>query len=96
MAKVHITFHSAMGGGAPISGCRPHSAETIVSSGTSQATTISASVGDFISVTALSDVYSAIGTAPVAASGSGDLVPAGATKTFGPASAGFKVAIIDA
>lgn len=96
MATVHITFGSAMGGGAPVNGCRPRAAESIASSATSQATTEVAEVGDIITVTALGDIFVSIGAAPIAANGVGDLIPAGGPKSYGPASAGFKVAVVDA
>jgi uncharacterized protein YcgI (DUF1989 family) len=97
MANIHITFHGAMGGGAPVSACVPFSSETITSSGSNQVTTISADSGDYVSVTALSDVYVSMGASPNAATDATRyLIPAGATQTFGPASRGFKVAVTDA
>jgi hypothetical protein len=96
MANIHITFHGAMGGGAPVSACAPFSSETITSSGSNQVTAISADSGDYVSVAALSDVYVSIGASPNAVSDERYLIPAGATQTFGPASRGFKVAVVDA
>lgn len=96
MAKVRITFGSAMGGGAPVYGCRPRASEAITSSASNQVTTEAAEIGEVITITALSDVDVSIGLSPDATSDVVDTITAGGVKSYGPASAGFKVAVVDA
>lgn len=96
MATVHIRFGGVMGSGAPVYAPIPKRAETITSSGSSQASTKAADGGDYCTVTSSGGaVFVAIGQAPVAASGSGDMIPDGSSIDFGPLTDGDKVAIIN-
>lgn len=104
MATVHCVLGScAIGGRAGITRIpetAAEAAETITSSGASQATTAAAPAGDegvrFWSVTAVGgNVWIKFGAAPVAASGQDWLVLDGQTREFA-ARGGDKVAVIDA
>lgn len=72
-------------------------AEEIISSGTSQATTMTANQGDVCTIvnTASGLLWVAFGESPTAAVGTLHPVPGNSTRTFGPVGAGHKVAIID-
>lgn len=86
-----------MGAGAPVYSPKANAVETITTSGSSQATTIEAKGGDFATLTVTGGaVFVAIGDTPTAASGSGDLLPDGGSRDFGPLKDGEKIAVIDA
>lgn len=96
MATAYIRFGRVMGGGAPVYSPTPNATATITTSGTSQATTVSAQEGDFIRVTASGGaIRIAIGAAPVALAGSGDWLLDGDTMDLGPLKYGDKIAVID-
>lgn len=96
MATVHLTIGGVMASGVPSYASSPEFAQTIASSGTSQASSItSTGRSRFCSVTALGAVWVAIGPAPVAQSGTGYLLPSGTTKDFS-IDAGDKIAVMDA
>lgn len=96
MADIRIRFGAVMGGGAPVYASRPKASQKITSSGTSQASTYSADDGDFVTVFALTGAVAIdISANPTAIATSGDVVPSGATRDFGPLKAGDKIAIID-
>lgn len=96
MAKVQVTFRNGFNVGGSTVHCKPRVAETITSSGTSQATTITASVNEIAHITASGGaVFINYGAAPTAASGSGDLIPDGGSLQIGGLASGDKVAVID-
>lgn len=98
MATVHTALARIAGRnntGATLPDSQPRQAETLASAGASAAGAIVATAGDIWSITPLGNVWVAFGAAPVAASGSGWLVPAGQTLERG-AVAGEKCAIKDA
>lgn len=98
MAIAHITFRDAVDmGGSSIMSRTPSQAATITTSGTSQATSIAALGGEVGVITVSGGaVFVAVGAAPVAASGSGDLVPDGGAIFIGRLLPGDKVAVINA
>lgn len=98
MASIHIRFGDAMGAGAPVYAPLPSASEKVTSSATSAASAVSATGGDFATISAVDgSVFITIGQTPVAlASGSNmDVVLSGQTKDFGPLKPGDKVAVID-
>lgn len=97
MATAHIAFVRAMDGSAPVLGAIPHSKETITTSGTSQATTITAGNDCFVDI-ALSggNAWVKIGAAPTASAGNDWFIIDGAPFQRGFVPAGSKVAIINA
>lgn len=98
MATVHVTFRNAVQvGGSSILSREPRAVETLTSSGSSAATTITARQGEVASITASSnDVFIAVGAAPTAVASAGDLVPAGSRLDIGFMQDGDKIAVIDA
>lgn len=92
----HITFRDAASYGGSSIVTKPRVSETMTESGTSAASTITAVTGELCRITATADIYVNYGAAPTAASGSGDLVPAGGAIDIGPMSQGDKIAIITA
>lgn len=98
MATVHITFRNIVDLGASAVASRsPRAAQTITSSGTSQASTITALSGEIAAITAVGGpVFVAIGGTPVAASGAGDLIPDGGHLELGGLITGDKIAVINA
>lgn len=98
MATVHITFRApTQVGGTSILSRSPRVAETLTSSGTSGATTISAHQGEIADIVASGGaVYVAIGANPTAVVGEGDLVPNGGRIQIGFMNTTDKVATIDA
>lgn len=96
MATVQVNFGTAMGAGAPAFPPAVNAGQAITSSGTSQATTITARSGDYAHVTAVGGaIMVEISNNPTAASGVTWIVADGETKLFGPLKDGDKVAIID-
>jgi len=97
MATVHVTFRNAVQmGGSSILSREPRAAESLTSSGTSDATTITAQQGEVASITASGGaVYVAVGASPTAVSGAGDLVPDGGRLDIGAMLNGDKIAVID-
>ena len=97
MGTVHITYRSLVSlNGSALASRQPRTAATITSSGTSQATSITALQGEAAIITATTAVFVAVGASPTAASGAGDLVPAGGIVTLAGLRALDKVAVIDA
>ena len=97
MADIRIRFGSVMGSGAPVYGPHPKQSAKFTSSASSQATTVAAEAGDFVTIKAIGGpVAFDIGPAPVAIATSGDVVMSGEAMDFGPLQTGDKVAIIDA
>lgn len=96
MATAHITMRNAVSLGAASVYGPVRAAETIDSGATSEATTIASRINEVITVTAVEDVFVALGDDPTAASGAGDLITAGGTRDFSGYPAGTKVAVIDA
>lgn len=95
MANVHITFRDAVQvGGSSIPSREPRVAETNVSSGSSVATAITAKAGEIIQIATDGTIYVRVGSAPTAATDTGDMLPAGVYQ-FGLANDGDKVAFID-
>ena len=83
-----------MGGSSIYSEAR--TSETVTSSGTSAATAEAALAGEVVTVTAVDgSVYVAFGATPTASSASHDIVVSGTSKDF-RATAGHKVAVVDA
>lgn len=97
MATVHVTFFGAtVNGSASFYAPSPRVAQTITSSGTSQASTITALTGEVGAVTASGgDVWVNVGESPTAASGSGYLVPAGSRLELYPMVQGHAIAVRD-
>ena len=97
MADIRIRFGTVMGSGAPVYGSHPKAVAKITSSAASQATTVAAEAGDYVTIKAIGGpVAFDIGPAPVAIATSGDVVMAGEVMDIGPLQTGDKVAIIDA
>ena len=97
MADIRIRFGATMGAGSPVYASHPKATAKITSSAASQATTVSAESGDYVTIKAIGGpVAFDIGPAPVAIATSGDVVMAGEAMDFGPLQTGDKVAIIDA
>ncbi|MGB0412333.1 MAG: hypothetical protein ACPGFA_12140 [Pikeienuella sp.] len=95
MANVHVTFRDAVQvGGSSIISREPRVSESRTSSGSSAATAITAVDGEVIQISTDGAIRVAVGSAPTAASGSGDMLTAG-TYQLGLAKAGDKVAFID-
>lgn len=103
MAIVHVTLSRVddrgdTGGSLPIITSVPVAVETLASSATSAASTISAPAADQLvwTVTALGNVFVLFGASPTAVSGAGHLIPAGATRDFSVTASGEKIAVKDA
>lgn len=97
MANAHVTFGGAMGGNAPVYASIPDAAQTIASTSSSAASTITAQSGNFARIAAFGGgVFIAVGPSPVAASGAGYYVADGGVLDLGPLKQGDKVAVIDA
>lgn len=71
--------------------------EEITSSGTSQATTITAQDGYFVTVinNGTDDIWAAIGASPTAAVEAGRFIPANSRRDFGGLAYGDKIAVIN-
>lgn len=96
MADIRIRFGAVMGPSAPVYASHPKQTAKITSSASSQATTVAAESGDYVTIKAIGGpVAFDIGPAPVAIATSGDVVMAGETMDFGPLQTGDKVAVID-
>jgi hypothetical protein len=96
MADIRIRFGAVMGGGAPVYAPIPKASQKITSSGSSAQSTYSADDGDYVSVFALDGAVAiAINANPTAVATSGDVVPSGTSRDFGPLKVGDKIAIID-
>ena len=94
MATAYVRLGGVMGGAAPVYQKNP-TTQDITPSGTSQATTISASSGQYARIVASgADLRVAIGPAPVAVANAGDIVLDGTAIDIGPLSQADKVAII--
>lgn len=97
MADIRIRFGALMGSGAPVYASRPKQTAKITSSASSQATTVAAEAGDYVTIKAIGGpVAFDIGPVPVAIATSGDVIGDGERMDFGPLQTGDKVAIIDA
>lgn len=97
MATVQITFRDPVQvGGTSILSREPRVVQTITSSGTSQASTITGKTGEIADITASGNsVWIRVGANPTAATGTGDLVPDGGRVQIGFLQDGDKVAVID-
>lgn len=98
MAKVHIKMGAAVQvGGSSVFPAVPRAVQTMTSSGTSAASTITAQQGETASITVTGgDVFIATGSAtPVAASGSGHLIPSGGSLDIALMQPGWAIAVID-
>lgn len=98
MATVKITFRAPTNiGGTSVYSRAPRASQTITSSASSQATTITAEAGEIATITASGGaVHFIAGSAPTAATTTGDLVADGGRVDIGFMLAGDKIAIIDA
>lgn len=97
MATVAVAFTLAMDGPAPVVAAVPGSVQSITSSGTSAASTITAGNDEICQITATGgNVWVKFGSAPTAAAGSDYLILDGQTREFGFVPPGAKVAVIDA
>lgn len=98
MATVKITFRAPTNvGGTSVYSRAPRASQTITSSASSQASTITALTGEIATITASGGaVHVIVGSSPTAATTTGDLVPDGATLELGFMLDADKVAIIDA
>ena len=97
MATAHIRFGGVMGGGAPVYAPIPNDKQTVTTSATSAATTIASRGGDYARIVANGGpVCFAVGQAPLAIAGSGDIILNGSSIDIGPLSIGDKIAVIDA
>lgn len=97
MADIRIRFGSLMGAGAPVYAAHPKQVAKITSSAASQATTVSAESGDYVTIKAIGGAVAFdIGPNPTAIATSGDVIGDGERMDFGPLQNGDKVAIIDA
>lgn len=96
MATVHVTMRNVSAVGEASVYGESRAAQTMTPTATSAASTIVAGIGEVVTIKSRdTDVFVAFGTAPVAASGSGDLITAGERVDFLVAT-GSKVAIITA
>lgn len=98
MATVKITFRAPTNiGGTSVYSRQPRASQTITSSASSQASTITALAGEIATITASGGAVHVIaGSAPTAATTTGDLVPDGGSIELGFMLTGDKIAIIDA
>lgn len=97
MATLHVRFGAAMGGGAPIYAPTPSAAQSITTSGSSQASTVSATQGDIGTVKVTGgNVYVTVGQSPTASAGAGFYLGDGDRVDFGPLRGGDKIAVINA
>lgn len=97
MATVHVAFSEGNQQYVPVAAKTPSGSEVITSSATSQATTITANNGEFVTITASGgNVWAKIGSSPTAASADEWLILDGQTRNFGPCAAGDTCAVIDA
>ena len=102
MSQVIIEFGCAMApqqgrtSDAPVSDPFPQS-EEITSSGTSQATTVTADASDVATVinNGTDDIWVQFASSPTASVGNGVFVPAETTRDFGPLGVGMKAAVIN-
>jgi hypothetical protein len=97
MATIHVTMFSATANGsASFYAASPRVAETITSSGSSQATTITALTGETASIVASGGaVWVLAGTSPTAVSGAGYLLPDGGRLELYPMVGGYAIAVKD-
>ena len=97
MATVHITFSAVTNiGEAALLPKVPRAVQTMTSSGTSAASTITAKKGEVANIVSSGGaIYVAIGASPTAASGSGYLVETGERLVLSGLQTGDKVAIKD-
>jgi hypothetical protein len=97
MATFHVSFGRAGDSGIEVMPARPNASQAITTSGSSQASTITAKQGDQCRVTVTGgNVYIAFGASPTAVSTTGYLLLDGDKDYFGALNAGDKVAVIDA
>lgn len=97
MATLNIVFARAVERTAQIIAGIPSKAESIATSGTSQASTNAAGNEDCCQLTVTGgNVWVKFGAAPTAAAGSDYLLIDGQTREFGHLPAGTKVAVINA
>lgn len=95
MATVNVIFGKMTPRGV-LMGAQPSSIEDITSSGTSQATTATASTGDAAQVTVTGGaVRVAFGPSPTATATDAILILDGQTREFGGLQSGDKCAVID-
>lgn len=98
MAAVYVSFgiaghRATSGGGVPVRHGNPTSTEIVTTSGTSAATTNSASVDGIASIYSDADHYAVVGASPTAAAGTGWFVQANQSFEIG-VNSGDKVALI--
>lgn len=98
MATVHVNFEDPTNiGGTSVFSAYPRASEDFTSSGTSQATTITALANEVASITSSGGaIWAKAGQSPTAAAGDNHLVADGETKSIGGLRAGDTIAIIDA
>jgi len=96
MASAHITLGSVMGGGAPVYAPYPNASQTVTTSASSAASTISAILVDYARIVAQGgNMRIAVGSAPVATITAGYVILDGAHLDIGPLKTGDKIAAID-
>lgn len=101
MAQVIIEFGAApalsLNGAATIMDVTGAQSEEITSTGTSQATTMTANNGDACTVTnnGAEDVWVTFGSSPTAAVAATHFVAANTTRDFGNLRSGYKCAVIN-
>jgi hypothetical protein len=97
MGTVHVRIGEITPGSNPVLTRRPRRAETLTTSTSSTATTITADGGEYATVTVLdaaSGVYVVINDNPTA-SAAGDAIPGGGQQTYGPLKPFDRIAIAD-
>lgn len=96
MADIRIRFGAVMGSSAPVYASHPKQTAKITSSASSQATTVAAEAGDYVTIRAIGGAVAIdISANPTAIATSGDVVASGETVDYGPLKIGDKVAVID-
>lgn len=100
MATVHIvnarTFLNSINGPHPVPSSSPVVKQTITSSGSSQATSISASDGYWVVTASGGNVWIKAGSSPTAEAGNDWLILDGQTRDFAVSGPLEKLAVIDA
>lgn len=97
MATLHVAFGKPGEGALMLMPASPSAAQTITTSGISQASTITATNGDTACVKVSGGrVFIAFGASPTAASNSGYMLNDGDADYFCNLKAGDKIAVIDA
>ena len=98
MATVAVRFILGGGNNGPVDQAVPLAEENMTSSGTSSASTITASgkAGEVCVIYPKEDVRVAFGTTPTATTSAGPIAFAGQPNAFGGVPSGYKVAIITA